>query len=507
MFSIFWLLVNCFVLFIVYKVFVRPISYIWPYIKSGEAFYYFPIMGIFFRNHLDVKAKGQFYAYVIDKCRLNPPPRLIATNVGSSAMIILLDTKLIKSFYGNNDFYRKRLEIYGFLPDLLGQGLITANGAVHKRHRKITSRAFHWEFLISTVPMIVKTTKEVFDHMETGGELKNVRVTEISQNITGVVVGRIFFGEEMNNYKFQGLPLTEALGLLLQRVGVIGLSGYSFLLGDKVLKKIPIGPHVKLMKDIEDFRSLCVEIVQEKKKRFKEKKLANGDKDWKDMLDGLFDHVEKYTSDDHFSDSDIVDEFITFFSAGMDTTAHLVSLSLYYLTLHPKYLEKVTEEVDQLYKDGETLTIDNIQKMDFIMAFLKETLRVGNPAPLIFPREALQDHYLEDVKIRKGATVTVGIVGNHLADSYFKDADNFYPERWFGDSQMKDAYAYIPFSGGARNCIGQHLSLIEAKIIVCEFVRRYHFKMRENYKLRMTVRFMHEPEDELEMNLIKKECI
>ncbi len=506
MFSLFWILVYCVVVFILYKVVIRPLSYIWPYIKSGEAFYYFPIMGIFFRNHLDVRAKGQFYAYVIDKCRLSSPPRLIATNVGSSAMIILLDTKLIKAFYANNDYYRKMLEIYGFLPDLLGQGLITANGATHKRHRKITSRAFHWEFLISTVPMIVKTSKEVFDQMESG-DLSKVKINDVCQNITGVVVGRIFFGEEMNNYKFQGLPLTEALGALLQRVGEIGLSGPSFLLGDKVLKKIPIGPQVKLMKDIEEFRGLCVEIVQEKKKLFNEKKKnhANSDKDWKDMLDGLFDYVEKYTNEEHFSDKDIVDEFITFFSAGMDTTAHLVSLGLYYLTVYPKYLAKVIEEVDRLYNDGEELTLDGLQKMDFIMAFLKETLRVGNPAPLIFPREALQDHYLEDVKIRKGATVTVGIVGNHLSNSYFKDSDSFYPERWFEENTIKDAYAYIPFSGGARNCIGQHLSLIEAKIMVCEFVRRYSFKMSDDdYKLRMTVRFMHEPEQELEMNITKK---
>jgi len=505
---ILWFFVTFLGIFFFYKVFFRPLSYMWSHIKRGEAFYYFPIMGIFFRNHLDVKAKSAFYAYVIEKRRLKPTPRLIATNVGSSAMLILLDTKLIKAFYASNDLYRKKLEIYGFLPDLLGQGLITANGSIHKRHRKITSRVFHWEFLTTTVPMIVKTTKEIFDELDANKSFELVKITEQCQAITGIVVGRIFFGEEMNNYKFKGQQLTVALGILLQRVGIIGLSGFNFFLGDKVLKKIPFGPQVKLMKDIEDFRNMCMEIVQEKKKLYKNKKegnFATNKEEWRDMMNVLFEHVELYKDEEHFNDKDIVDEFITFFLAGMDTTAHLVSMSLYYFTQHPQYLARARQEADKFYKNGKNLTLEDLQKMDFIMAFLKETLRIANPAPLIFPREALQDHYLEDVKIEKGTTVTVGIIGNHFSDDFFEDPDRFYPERWLDNSAPKDVYAYIPFSGGARNCIGQHLSLIEARIIVAEFIKRYNFTLKEGYKLRMTVRFMHEPEEELKLNLTRIE--
>jgi len=497
-------------IFFFYKVIFRPLYYMWSHIMSGEAFYYFPIMGIFFRNHLDVKLKSNFYAYVVEKRRLKPTPRLIATNIGSSAMLILLDTKLIKAFYASNDMYRKKLEIYGFLPDLLGQGLITANGNVHKRHRKITSRVFHWDFLMTTVPMIVKTTKEIFDEIEVKKSFTEVKMIEHAQAITGIVVGRIFFGEEMNNYRFKGQELTVALGILLQQVGIVGLSGLNFFLGDKILKKIPIGPHVQVMKDIESFRSLCMEIVNSKKRLYKIRKEENSNEnkeEWRDMMNVLFEHVELYKDEEHFNDKDIIDEFITFFSAGMDTTAHLVSMSLYYFTQNPHYLTKARQEVDKFYRNGNDLTLEDLQKMDFLMAFLKETLRKANPAPLIFPREALQDHYLEDVKIKKGTTVTVGIVGNHLCDDFFVDPDRFYPERWLDNSAPKDVYAYIPFSGGARNCIGQHLSFIEARIIVAEFIKRYDFTLKEGYKLRMTVRFMHEPEEELKFNLNKIEKV
>jgi len=181
-------------------------------------------------------------------------------------MLILLDTKLIKAFYASNDMYRKKLEIYGFLPDLLGQGLITANGNVHKRHRKITSRVFHWDFLMTTVPMIVKTTKEIFDEIEVKKSFTEVKMIEHAQAITGIVVGRIFFGKNLNCYNYEGKPLTLALVDIMNEVALSGRTTLAVLLGPNFMKLSPYSKFSIAVPKIKKFRKFCFDIIQDRKK-------------------------------------------------------------------------------------------------------------------------------------------------------------------------------------------------------------------------------------------------
>jgi len=203
------------------------------------------------------------------------------------------------------------------------------------------------------------------------------------------------------------------------------------------------------------------------------------------------------------SNSEIVDEFATFFIAGMDTTGHLLTMVLYYLDKYPAYKQKVKEEVDKVFKDGTLFDHDLLNEMHFTNAFLKETLRLATPAPFIFQRIAVQDHKLGDVFVKKGTWVNVGISLTNFNEKFNQNAYEFNPYRWMEKSatEKSDPYVFIPFSSGQRNCIGQHLALNETKIILGLFLKRFDYKVPEDYQLKMIFRFLMEPLNPLMVDL------
>jgi len=108
------------------------------------------------------------------------------------------------------------------------------------------------------------------------------------------------------------------------------------------------------------------------------------------------------------------------------------------------------------------------------------------------------------LKVKKGDQLRADFFFLFHNPKNFKDPHEFNIDRWRDKNAKMDPYAFTPFSAGPRNCIGQHLSIMEAKIIISEFLERFDFKLKEGYVLKMTARFLYEPEDELIFELSRK---
>ena len=165
--------------------------------------------------------------------------------------------------------------------------------------------------------------------------------------------------------------------------------------------------------------------------------------------------------------------------------------------------ESVMKEAEFLAKNTDEITNEKLNKVETITAFLKESLRKGSPAPVLFPREAIHDHYIGDVKIPKGTLIDCSFIGNNFSSAYYKDPERFNHNRWipghadFEVNASKNPFIFTPFSAGPRNCIGQHLAMMEAKIIFSIFLTNFKFKVPEDYKLCMKVLFLYGPRDPL----------
>lgn len=166
-------------------------------------------------------------------------------------------------------------------------------------------------------------------------------------------------------------------------------------------------------------------------------------------------------------------------------------------------LERLRDEIKEIYDKDVPPTLDTLNKMNWLSAILKETLRVYNPVALgTGMKNASQDHQIGDINIQKGSMVIASFIHKSFDSEFFEDPLTFNPQRWLDNPNVSEPYAYTPFWAGPRNCIGQHLALIEAKIILCEFVKRFDFEVLEDKKSKEDLVKGFDPNKNLPMKLI-----
>ena len=483
-----------FVIFALFILFVVvPLKTIYWYKAKGYPTEFFPILGEIYEDSKCLQTKGDLLFRAKGFTKNFPNQKVQITNLGNKPLVSLNDPLYIKEFLLKPNLYQKAG--IDFLKPLVGGGgLVMSEGDVWKRHRKIISNSFHYESLKANISTIRNTTLE-FLNKTTPEEYQNYSAIHKIQEITGEIVGRIFFGENLSSYTLEGKSLTLVLATLVSDMDSLAFSPLSLILGEKALKYPIFKVYRDLNKRITAFRDFCFKIVEDHKK--------TGQKGH-DLLSSLLATQDSPDSELRLSDKEIVDEFITFFIAGMDTTGHLIGMTLYNLTQHPEHVEKLKTEIAETYDKDETLTTDTLQKMDELHNVLKETLRMYTPAPMTFMRVALVDHKIGELEIKKGTWIRPLFISTFHDAKNFDKPEQFDPSRWRENAGKLDSYAFTPFSAGPRNCIGQHLAIVESKIIVAEFLKKFDFKLKEGYKLKMEIRFLYEPEDELILRLTPK---
>lgn len=485
-------LVVAIVLYVVWRFGIWTIYKMRYYKKQGADFYYHPMLGHFYRMLQSFETHGDFYYDSKIKARENPD-RIYVSNVGSLPYLMLHDTALIKEFCLNQDNYTKEQLTLDLFNPLLGNGLVKVEGNEWKMQKKMLSSSFHFEFLNAILPNVQKLANDKLKALQEVS-LKEIDLLLLMQNVSGDIVGRLFFGDEIVNYRYQDKPLTQALADLIADAFTSNQTSERFYLGSWLSSKIP--KHRKFVKRIHEFRSGCCVFVEERKKVM-EQNLGK-----KDMVQILLEYDGEGGK---VSDMHIVDQFISFFLPGMDTAGHMLTMAIYYLSVYPEYKQKLYEEVKKLYTPGQNITIEELNKFEFMTALIKETLRMSTPLNDCFSRQALKDHYLKDIHVKKGDVVNLDFYYNHFNPKYFKDPDTFNPMRWLDKETKIDPYAYIPFSAGPKSCIGQHLAMNEVKVILAELITMYDFHIQDGYQLRMLVKFVYGPYDMIKMTLIPRE--
>ena len=126
----------------------------------------------------DAKIHNDFYYSHKRIIKANPNLPFTVENLGPFTIISLLQPDLVKEFITNDRLYVKPDEIKGMLPELIGEGLVFTEGKIWKRHRKIISGVFHFEFLKQSIPLIANTAKEIFDKIDQSQNLNDVNIID-----------------------------------------------------------------------------------------------------------------------------------------------------------------------------------------------------------------------------------------------------------------------------------------------------------------------------------------
>jgi cytochrome P450 len=176
------------------------------------------------------------------------------------------------------------------------------------------------------------------------------------------------------------------------------------------------------------------------------------------------------------TDRQLRDEAMTLYLAGHETTALTLAWSWYLLARHPRAERELVAEWRRVL-GGRTPTADDLPNLPYTDAVISEAMRVLPPVYLI-GREATTDLELGGYRVRKGYTIFMSQWVSHRDPRYFPDPEEFRPERWLdGLARRIPKYAYYPFGGGPRVCIGNTFALMEAAVILAAVGQRYRFTL------------------------------
>jgi len=167
----------------------------------------------------------------------------------------------------------------------------------------------------------------------------------------------------------------------------------------------------------------------------------------------------------------IRDQLLTMLIAGHDTSTALLAWALYLMTTHPEVMEQVKQEVDTVLGSSPP-TIENVSQLTYLGQVIDETLRMYPPIHL-GSRHITEDLEYDGYVLPAGIRLMYSIYLTHYSPKYWDNPDTFDPERFNKQNKRKIVpYSYLPFGGGARNCIGTAFALVESKVILARIIQR-----------------------------------
>jgi len=172
------------------------------------------------------------------------------------------------------------------------------------------------------------------------------------------------------------------------------------------------------------------------------------------------------------SDEAILHEIMQLLVAGHETSSNALCWTLYLLSKHPEYIEKIRNEYDRVVGDS-TLQYPDLAKMDCTTQVIEESLRLYPPFWML-DRVAIADDRIGDLRISKGTMVLLFVYGAHRSTKFWEAPDQFIPERFSKENRKNHIpSAYLPFGMGPRGCVGGNYAMLQMLMILGLILRRY----------------------------------
>ncbi|OBZ67495.1 11-oxo-beta-amyrin 30-oxidase [Grifola frondosa] len=407
-----------------------------------------------------------------------------------SDLIVAADHAAVQHIFQNADDYVKSPAFRPPVANVLGKGLVWAEGDDHKKQRRILAPAFSPEAIKGMADDVSECSEKLesrlTNYVLAHGGSATVNIVEYTSTCTLDIIGRVAFGHD-----FKSGQSTEAKEIHASWTGHVntGLTFGAFIAMLVIralpfITQIPL-PAIKAGGRIREIVSkLAMRIVQS----------GTVAEKGKDILSVLIKADRKHGSKtDGLTSQQLVDNVSTFIMVGHETTAGSLSFTLLELARKPEVQQRLREEVRQFGRD---LGYDDIQKLEFLDAVVKEGLRM-HPAspqtervalkddviPLSKPIQTANGETLSSIRVKAGQVFHVPFTTmNTNPDVWGPDAREFKPERWVTPggvpppSDLPHGWSgIVTFCDGPRNCIGYRLAIFEFKIILATLVRSLEF--------------------------------
>lgn len=376
----------------------------------------------------------------------------------------------------NYDFIKPELLRTG-LAQVLGVGILLAEGDEHKAQRKNLMPAFNFRHIKELYPIFWAKSMEMVHAIQ--AELKksedadaSVEIGEWASRATLDIIGTAGMGQEFNALQDPTTELNRVYRAVFQpdRTAQL-LAGLQFILPGFVLRNLPLARNRTVQAAAKVARDTCRQLVEHKKQQ-----LANKEPTQPDITSVAL-------QSGGFTDDELVDNMMTFLAAGHETTASSFTWAVYLLCQHPDIQTRLRQEIHTHIPAADSqITHDVVDNMPFLHAVCQETLRLWAPVPLTLRQTATDTTILGQFVPKRTMIILSPWAVNVNFDLWGPDADKFNPDRWTAPGQANAGgavsnYAFLTFLHGPRSCIGLKFAQAEFACLLATFVGSFEMRM------------------------------
>ncbi|PGH31459.1 hypothetical protein GX50_05754 [[Emmonsia] crescens] len=417
-------------------------------------------------------------------------------SIGYDCLLLTNHAALLDVMSTNTYDFEKPGRVRQFLARIIGYGLILSEGAVHKKHRKAINPAFNikniralyvlmWE---KTGLFLEELEKDIKAHPWEGvgsaqGQGK-VEMCEWASRLTLDIIGPAAMGRDFRSMQTSEHAVADAfLSILEPSKEKMAFLSVNFVFPQWFTQRLPWGLNKVITDNTDLLRTLCLEIVQEKKATLISSKVTAKELET-DILGTMM-------VGGNFSDDELVDQMLTFLAAGHETTASALTWACYLLTKYPDIQTRLRTEVRARIRSGNSpITHTDLESLPLLNGVCQEVLRLYPTVPMTI-RECVRDTSIAGKHVPKGTRILICPYAINRSPTFWGDnGDEFLPERWIdvradGTESVNHHggastnFAQITFLHGQRACIGKDFAKAELRCAVAGVVGRFRFEMQD----------------------------
>jgi cytochrome P450 len=355
---------------------------------------------------------------------------------------------------------------------LLGEGLLTSEGAQHLKQRRTIQPLFHRQHVQGFADAMVRHASRWRDGVSSGATL------DMSSDMAGLalaIVGETLFSSDVQG---DAVEVREALAAAFQTFDIAFLPGIEFF------EKLRLPAFARLKEARERLDRVIHRVIEERRGVIDKPDGLSPPRPGHDLVSMLLAARDpENPNEPGMTNEQIRDEAMTIFLAGHETTANAMAWTWHLLAAHPQIEAAWHAELGRVL-DGRTPSVEDVPKLEYTRAIVAESMRLYPPA-WTMGRRAIESHTIGGHAIEPGSLVLMSQWVVHRDPRWWSEPDAFRPDRWLNadagnrgpgtSNHGRPKYSYFPFGGGSRICIGESFAWTEAILVLATIAQRWRF--------------------------------
>ena len=362
---------------------------------------------------------------------------------------------------------------------LLGDGLLISEGELWRRQRRLAQPAFHRKRVAAYGEVMVAFAKR---SLEAWCDGQTIDVHEEMMHLTLEIVAKCLFDAEVGS---RATDVGQAM-----KVAMKDFSSQRRLV--RIPRGVPTPHNVRFEMAARRLDEIVRTIIEDRRK---------SGEDRGDLLSMLV--VAEDEDGERMTDKQLRDEVMTLFLAGHETTANALSWTFWLLSLTPHAENKLAEELERVL-GGRTPTISDLPNLPCVERVVKESMRLYPPVWVV-GREAIAECEVGSYQMPTGTTALMSQWVMHRDPRYHESPERFDPDRWTAEyAKALPRFAYFPFGGGPRQCIGASFAMTEACLILATVAQRFRMDLAPGQRVEPYASITLRPKEGIRMSLVER---